>query len=255
MKIDVSALWLVAFLLVFARAIAWLMVVSPFSSSSVVPVVVTVAMGAGLALIVTPSVEHSPLPSTTPALLGDLVVQVVTGLAIGFVVQLMLSTVFAAGTYLDQAGGLTLPPSINPLSGTETALMGQFYQQVVVLLLFATNGYLVMIEGFARSFAGPGFSLAATKPIATVVTTDLGVFFASSLEIVAPILVVLFAAQVVLGLVSKAAPQTNVWILGFPLQVFLVLVLVSLTASALPGDLTNLLTRGLGDAARMFGGR
>ncbi len=255
MTIDVNALWLVAFFLVLARAVAWMAVVSPFSSRSVVPAMVTVAMGAGLALMVTPLVERSQLPSTVPGLLGDLVLQIVTGIAIGFVVQLMLSAVSAAGTYLDQAGGLTLPPSMNPLSATETPLMGQFYQQVVMLLLFATNGYLVMVEGFARSFSGPGFSLAATKPIATVVTTDLGVFFASSLEIAGPIMVVLFAAQVVLALVSKAAPQANVWFLGFPLQVFLVLLLVAVTASAIPGDLTNLLTRGLGDASRMFGAR
>lgn len=254
MPIDVNALWLIAFLLVLARAVAWLAVVSPFSNRRVVPVIVTVAIGAALALMVAPRVEHGPLPLSLPPLLGDLTLQVITGLAIGFVVQLMLSAVSAAGTYLDQVGGITLPPSMNPLSPTETPLMGQFYQQVVVLLLFTTNGYLLMIDGFARSFSGPGFTLAATRPIATVVTTDLGVFFTSSLEIAGPIMVVLFAAQVVLALVSKAAPQTNVWFLGFPLQVFLVLLLVAITVVAVPGDVASLLTRGLGDAARLFGG-
>lgn len=254
MAIDVQASWLIAFFLVLARAVAWLAVVSPFSNRRVIPIIVTVAIGSALALMVAPRVERGALPSTLPSLLGDLTLQVVTGLAIGFVVQLMLSAVSAAGTFLDQVGGITLPPSMNPLSSTEAALMGQFYQQVVVLLLFATNGFLLMVDGFVRSFSGPGFTLAATRPLATVVTTDLGVFFASSLEIAGPIMVVLFAAQVVLALVSKAAPQTNVWFLGFPLQVFLVLLLVAVTIAAVPGDVANLLTRGLGDAARMFGG-
>ena len=75
----------------------------------------------------------------------------------------------------------------------------------------------------------------------------------SALEIGGPILVVLFAAQVVLALVSRAAPQANVWFLGMPLQVLLVLVLVALAVSAVPNDLANLLDRGLGDAARLFG--
>ena len=74
----------------------------------------------------------------------------------------------------------------------------------------------------------------------------------STLEIAGPILVVLFAAQVVLTLVARAAPQANIWFLGMPLQVLLVLLLVAATVSAIPNDLVNLLTRGLGDAARLF---
>jgi flagellar biosynthesis protein FliR len=252
-QIDISAPWLIAFLLVLTRALAWMMVVTPFSNRRAIPVIVTVGVAGGLAILVAPELTSSAMPQTTPALIGALVLQVVTGLALGFAVQLLLSAVTAAGTFLDLTGGLSLPPSINPLSGTEAALMGEFYTQVVVLLLFTSNGYMLMVEGFIRSFSGPGFTLETTKTLAAVVTTDLGVFFASALEIAGPILAVLFAAQVVLALLSKVAPQANVWVLGFPLQIFLVLVLVGLTVTAVPNDVANLLSRGLGDSARMFG--
>ena len=253
MALDVNALWLIAFLLVLARAVAWLLVVSPFSNRRAVPVMVTLAVGVGLALIVAPQLKLTQLPVTTPALIGDLVLQVLTGLAIGFVVQILISAIGAAGTYLDQMGGLMIQPTMNPIGMTEISLLGSFYQELVVLLLFATNGYLLMIEGFAHSFAGPGFTLEATRTIGTVMVTDLEVFFVSTLEIAGPILVVLFAAQIVLTLVARAAPQANIWFLGMPLQVLLVLLLVAATISAIPNDLTNLLTRGLGDAARLFG--
>lgn len=254
MQINVNALWLIAFLLVLARALGWMMVISPFSNRKAIPIVVTVAMAAGLAILVAPHLERLALPTTTPLLIGALVLQIVTGLALGFVVQLMLTAAYAAGTFLDLLGGIMLPPSINPLSATDTPLMGQFYQQGVLLLLFTTNGYLLVVDGFIRSFSDPEFTLGTTRSIAAVVTTDLGVFFASALEIAGPILVVLFATQVVLSLLAKAAPQTNVWFLGFPLQVFLVLILVALTITGLPNEVANLLTRGLGDATRMFGG-
>ncbi len=253
MALDVHALWLIAFLLALARALGWLMVVQPFANRGAIPVVVTVATAAALALIVAPGLERSRLPTSTGVLVGDLALQVLSGLAIGFVVQLMISAVSAAGTFLDQVGGLTIQPVMNPVGVTEPPLMGNFYRQVVVLLLFATNGYLLMIEGFAHSFAGPGFSLESTRTIGTVVLVDLQVFFVSALEIGGPIMVVLFAAQVVLALVSRAAPQANVWFLGMPLQVLLVLVLVALAVAAVPGDLASLLDRGLGDAARLFG--
>jgi flagellar biosynthetic protein FliR len=251
--IAVNASWLIAFLLVMARALAWLLVVSPFASRKVVPTVALLGIAAGFGFLVTPQLETSSLPTTTPSLIGAIVAQVLTGAALGFVIQLLLSAVTAAGSILDLVGGLTLPPAIDPLSLDQTPLMGQFYQQVVVLLLFVTGGYLLMIEGFVNSFRGPGFTLAGSGRVASVLVTDLGVFFTSALEIAAPVMVVLFAAQIVLALLSKAAPQVNVWILGFPLQVFLVLVLVAVAISAIPGFLTNILTRGLGDGARMFG--
>lgn len=253
MQIDLSAPWLIAFLLVLARAMAWMMVVTPFSNRRVVPLMVTVGVGAGLAILVAPRLEHGPLPTDTASLLGALVLQVATGLALGYVVQLLLSAVAAGGSMLDQVGGLTLPPSIDPLSMAQDSVMGQFYEQVVVLLLFATNGYLLMIDGFVRSFSGPGFELHSSGTLASVLVTDLGVFFASALEMAGPVMVVLFGAQVALGLLSKAAPQANVWLLGFPLQVFLVLVLVAVAVSFVPDYVTNLLSRGLGDGARMFG--
>jgi flagellar biosynthetic protein FliR len=251
--IAVNASWLIAFLLVMTRALAWLLVVSPFASRKVVPTVALLGIAAGFGFLVAPQLETSSLPATTPSLIGAVVLQVLTGASLGFVVQLLLSAVTAAGSILDLVGGLTLPPAIDPLSLDQTPLMGQFYQQVVVLLLFVTGGYLLMIEGFVNSFRGPGFTLAGSGRVASVLVTDLGVFFTSALEIAAPVMVVLFAAQIVLALLSKAAPQVNVWILGFPLQVFLVLVLVAVAISAIPGFLTNILTRGLGDGARMFG--
>jgi flagellar biosynthetic protein FliR len=251
--IAVNASWLIAFLLVMARALAWLLVVSPFASRKVVPTLALLGIAAGFGFLVAPQLETASLPTTTPSLIGAVIAQVLTGAALGFVIQLLLSAVTAAGSILDLVGGLTLPPAIDPLSLDQTPLMGQFYQQVVVLLLFVTGGYLLMIEGFVYSFRGPGFTLAGSGRVASVLVTDLGVFFTSALEIAAPIMVVLFAAQIVLALLSKAAPQVNVWILGFPLQVFLVLVLVAVAISAIPGFLTNILTRGLGDGARMFG--
>lgn len=254
MTVSVGAPWLIALLLATARAVAWLFVVPPFNNRQVIPSPVTVATALGLGLMVAPGIPAADLPQTTAGLVGSVVVQVVTGAAIGFVVNMLLSAITAAGSLLDLQGGLTLPPSQDPLSLEQTPIIGQFYEQVAVLLLFASGGYLVMVQGFVHSFAAPAYTLAASGRVATVVTTDLATFFTSALEIACPILAVLFGAQIVLAMLAKAAPQVNVWILGFPLQVFLVLLLVAMGISVLPGYLGNLLTRALGDGARMFGG-
>lgn len=246
---------LVAFLLALARAGAWLVLIPPFSNRQTVPTTVTVATAVGLSLLVAPLVPVGQLPVAVPGLLGALVVQVVTGAAMGYVVSLLLSTFVAAGGFVDLMGGLNLPPSIDPLGLDQASTMGQFYNQVAMVLLFASGGFLVMVDGFARSFQMPALTLASTGLLVRILTVDLATFFLSALEITAPLLAVLFATQIVLAMLTKAAPQLNVWLLGMPLQIFLALILVGLGIAVVPGSLSSLVTRALHDATGFLSGR
>jgi len=253
--LNLSYNWLVAFLIVFARALGWLVLVPPFSNRATIPPIVTLCLSSGLALLIGPSVPIGSLPTTAPTFMADLVLQVLTGAALGFIVYVLLTTVTAAGSFLDQSGGLNLPPSVDPLSLNQTPMLGQLYEQIATVLLFVSGGYWLLIAGFARSFQSPGFTLGATGRIVQVAVVDLATLFTSSLEIAAPILVVLFGTQIVLAVLSKAAPQVNVWILGMPIQVFVAIALVAVGISALPSYVSQLLSRALTDSAYLFGGR
>jgi flagellar biosynthetic protein FliR len=70
-----------------------------------------------------------------------------------------------------------------------------------------------------------------------------------------PILLVLFATQIALALLSRAAPQVNVFLLGMPLQVFLTLSLVAIAVSVFPTFLTGVVQHALNDAGVLFKGR
>ncbi|HVC24628.1 MAG TPA: flagellar biosynthetic protein FliR [Acidimicrobiales bacterium] len=254
MALALNYQWLVAFLLALARALGWLMLVPPFSNRRVIPPIATTCVASGLALLVAPRIAPSAIPTTSAGLIGDLVLQVVTGVAMGYVVYLLITTITTAGSFVDLTGGLNLPAAIDPLSLDQTPMIGQFFEQVAMVLLLVSGGYLYLVDGFARSFDAPGFTLASTSRIGEVVVLDLATMFTSALEIAAPILVVLFATQIVLAMLSKAAPQMNVWILGMPLQIVLAIVLVGLGISVLPAYLGELVTRALGDTAHLFGG-
>lgn len=248
MALSFDYRFLVAYLLVMARGLAWLMVVPPFSNRQSVPPMVTIAIASGLAFLIAPSLPASQLPTDTAGLIGALVINVLTGLAIGFVVFLLVSAVTTAGSLLDLLGGLNLPTSIDPLSLDQIPVLGQFYEQVAVVLLFVSGGYLAVLNGFVRSFGAPALSLASFGRLDTVLVLDFATYFLSGIEIAAPLLIVLFATQIVLALLTKAAPQVNVWILGMPLQVFLAMILVGLGIAVVPDFLGNLITRALGDA-------
>lgn len=246
--------FLIGFLLALARTIAWLTIVPPFSNRQTIPPMATIATASGLSILVAPLIPVGQLPTDVAGLIGALVVQVVTGAAMGFVVSLLLSTFTAVGGFVDLMGGLNLPTSLDPLGLDQAPVLGQLYEQVAIVLLFVSGGYLVMVDGFVRSFQAPALTLASTSLLVRVLIVDLATFFLSALEIAAPLLAVLFATQIVLALLTKAAPQVNVWLLGMPLQIFISMLLVGIGLAVVPGSLSTILTRAMHDATGFLTG-
>jgi flagellar biosynthetic protein FliR len=244
---------LLAFLLAFVRAGAWLMVVPPFSNRQIIPPVAVVGVAGGLALIAVPHLSQTAIPTTTPGLLAAVLTQAAIGVALGLSIRVLLAAVTSAGAMIDLFGGLNLPPSMDPLSENQTPLFGQLYEQVAMTLLFVTNGEMLLVRGFETSFNAPGLTLSSTSVLATVVTSDLATFFTATLEIAAPIIVVLFATQVALALLARAAPQVNVWVLGFPIQAMLSLIFAAIAIKVLPGSVGNLVSRALQDMHQITG--
>ncbi len=247
MQIDVSATWLLAFLLASVRAGAWLAVVPPFQRGGAVPTVAMVGVATGLGLLSAPLVEASGVPTTSSALIVAVVVQVVTGVALGLVVNVLISTVGSAGSFIDLFGGVNPPPSMDPLSENQEPLFGQLYNQIAIVCLFVSNGELLLVRGFELSFTTSVEPLGSGHTLAAVLTGDLATFFTASLEIAAPVVVVLFALQVALALVAKAAPTLNAWWLGLPAQILLALLLAAVAVRFLPAYLSDLVDRVLSD--------
>jgi len=254
LSFNVDPLWLLGFLLVFVRALAWLVVVPPFSNSATTPRPVLIGFAGGLALLSLHQIPASAIPIDTAGLIGALVIQVFSGLMLGLPVQILLSAISSAGSMVDLFGGLNLPPSIDPLSAQQTPILGQLYEQVGMVLLFVTNGEMLLVKGFALSLGKGAITLNASALGAGVISADVATYFTATLEIAAPLVAVLFAAQIGLALLSKAAPQMNVWLLGFPIQVLLSLLFVAIGLQVLPGYLSNILGRIGTDMALLVNG-
>lgn len=254
MRFSLDPLWLLGFLLVFVRALAWLVVVPPFSNSASTPRPVLIGFAGGLALLSLHQVPASAIPTDTAGLIGALVMQVFSGVMLGLPVQILLNAISSAGSMVDLFGGLNLPPSIDPLSAQQTPILGQLYEQVGMVLLFVTNGEMLLVKGFALSLGKGAITLSSSALGAGVISADVATYFTATLEIAAPLVAVLFAAQIGLALLSKAAPQMNVWLLGFPIQVLLSLLFVAIGLQVLPGYLSNILGRIGNDMALLVNG-
>lgn len=231
--VEAPAALIVAFVLGVVRASAWLVLVPPFGTSAI-PVQVKVGLAAALALPVAPRLAETPAPLDVPSLVAAVLLQVAVGLTLGFITMLAFAAVQAAGSLIDMFAGFTIAQAFDPLSGEQSALFGRFYQLLAATLLFAINGHVLLFRGFLTSFDAVGLQPPPLGRIAQAVVDGLDDFMLAAIEIAAPLLAALFLAEVGLGLLSRAAPQMNVFLLGFPLKILLTLGLVGLVLPVLP---------------------
>lgn len=227
------------YLLALVRAAAWVFVSPPFGNR-MLPVQVKLGFAAALALALGPKLAEHAVPLEVGPLLGAAVLQVGAGLALGFIGVLLLGAFQSAGSLIDLFGGFTMAQIFDPSTGSSTSIFGRFYSLLATTLLFATNGHLLLVRGFLTSFDAAPLTGLSLDGIGELLTEDLGRFFLAAVQIALPLLAALFLAEVALGLLSRAAPAMNVFMLGMPLKILLTVSLAGLALPLLPGALDNL---------------
>ena len=248
MSFDLS--WLEATLLAAVRMTAFLVIAPPFSYRAF-PARVKAMLGIGLALAVAPRVTPGYVSLETGPFVMALVLEIVVGAVLGFMVFLAFAAVQAAGSLIDLFGGLTLAKAFDPQSMVNGAQFTRLFQMTALALMFATGGYQLIIGGLTRSFdAVPlGLGMDLTRPV-ELITTGVSQLFLSTVQIAGPLCVVLFLADVGLGLLSRVAPALNAYAMGFPLKILMTVMLAGGVFLALPGVVASL----TGDATDMLPG-
>jgi len=229
-SITLNETVLVAVLLASIRAFVWLSVVPPFSASYV-PKSVRSAISLCLGIAAEHSLHLTAVPSL-PALAGSAVSEALTGFLFGMLVAILLSVIPAAGDTLDLFGGLVLPPSLESMGFQAATSLGTFYGLIELALLFVSGGELLLIRGFLTSFLVIGPTIGSLLPLAHVASAEVGTFFTATFEVAGPIIAVEFVTEIALGLLSKAAPQVNIFLFAFSVQT-IVLILALLAGVAL----------------------
>lgn len=244
--ISLDAGWLEGMALACIRITAFLVVAPPFSHQGI-PVRIKAMLGVGIAVAVVPTVQHGgySVEDVGPFLLG-LVAEALTGLALGFLVMLVFSAVQAAGGLIDLFGGFQLASGYDPQLNVNGAQFSRLLQMVALALLFASDGYQLVLGGLIRSFTAiPLGGRIDLAHVAQAVTTGLGQMFLAAVQIAGPLIVVLVLADVGLGLLTRVAPALNAFSLGFPLKILVTVVVGAIAFVALPQIVAGLSDRAL----------
>jgi flagellar biosynthesis protein FliR len=165
----------------------------------------------------------------------------VIGAALGFLVMIVFSAVQSAGSLIDMFGGFSMAQGFDPQSMINGAQFARLFHMTALALLFASNGYQLILGGLDRSFSafplGGAFDLTAP---AEAMVNGVTQMFLASVQIAGPLLVVLFLADAGLGLLTRVAPALNAFAMGFPLKILLTITLASIVFIALPWIVASL---------------
>jgi flagellar biosynthetic protein FliR len=253
LQVSVAETTLVTFLLALARMAGFVLVTPPFNTRSV-PAQVKVAFCVGLALPVTAGMRGAVPGLGTTAMLLQAVLQVATGLALGFGVLAAVSALQAAGDLIDTVGGFSITMAMDPLMLMQTSIMGRLHQMTAVAVLFVTDGHLMILHGLTRSLQLMPGPLTSWASAADVATAALGSLFLGAVQIAAPVIAAMLVADIALGLLTRAAPALNAFSQAYPLKILFTLLLAGLVISRIPEALEHLVRDSVLEVLKLSGG-
>jgi flagellar biosynthetic protein FliR len=230
------------FFLVFLR-VTGVFIVSPIFGRQNLPVYYKIGFSFFVALIVTSSVAIVVPP---PAAGGDGIGggavayaylafrEFVVGASIGFIPYLMFSAIYVAGQLIDMKIGFSMVNVLDPVSNMQIPITSNFYFIICMLIFVSVNAHHMVILSICRSY--DFISLGSLNVDGELITTLFRLFadvFIVGFRIAAPIVFTVLLSDVALGIISKAMPQINVFMVGLPLKILVGLVIMIVTMPAM----------------------
>ncbi len=234
--------WIGAYFWPFLRISAMLLV-APVFGARMVPKRLRVGLGLALAVMVAPLLPAMPVvDALSPEGVLIELNQVVIGLAMGFALQLVFGALVTAGQTVAMSMGLGFASLVDPLNGIQVPVVSQFYLISSTLLFLVLNGHLHLIQMVVDSF----HSLpVGTRGLPREAIYDLVVWatqmFAGALMVALPAVTSIMLVNLALGVMTRAAPQMNIFSVGFPITLLGGFAIIIFTLPGIEPQFTQLM--------------
>lgn len=221
------------------------------------PMRVKLIFALALTIVIAPVLPPPPAIEMF-SLAGFVVVlqQVLIGLAMGFILQLVFAAFVLGGQVVALTMGLGFASLNDPASGVVVPTVSQIYSIFVTLVFFAINGHLVMIEVIAESFYTLPVSANGLSVDGIWTLLEWGSYMFSGAVLMAlPAVASMLVVNVGFGVMTRAAPQLNIFAIGFPVIMTLGFVVILISMPSITPQFENLLQGGFDLMREMAGGR
>lgn len=220
-----------ALLLIFVRVTAFF-ITMPIFSHRTIPMMHRIGLAAFLAWIMYYTIEP-------PVLEIDLhyyfliVKEVLVGLFIGFIGYMIISAIQIAGGFIDFQMGFSMANVIDPQTGVQSPLMGQYLYLIALLFLLSTDGHHLLLDGIFYSYKfipiDGAFIAFDNESLLEYIVKAFSQTFVIALQMSIPVVGSIFLVDVALGILARTVPQLNVFVVGIPVKIiagFIVLLIV-----------------------------
>ena len=225
--------WVSHFMWPFFRLSAFLVIV-PVLGARLVPTRVRLGLALVTTTVIYPLLPDMPIIEAVDLQTFILILeQILIGTTLGFLVFVIMQIFILAGQTISMQMGLGFASMVDPVNGISVAVISQWYQIMVTLVYLAINGHLITLQVVLDSF----YTLPIGQGLFTIDSwlrlAEFGSWlFRASLMLALPAVTALLLVNLAFGVMTRAAPQLNVFALGFPVTMLGGLVIVWLSYSA-----------------------
>jgi len=248
-----------AFLLVLVRVTSFFLMMPLFSYRSI-PASHKIGLGFFIAWIILFTLDVPALEINSTYFLL-IIKEALVGLLIGFVAYMILSAIQIAGGFIDFQMGFAIANVIDPQTGAQSPLMGQYLYTIGLLLLLTVNGHHLLLDGIFNSYRfipldQPWIPFGNENMVEFVIRS-FNSMFVIAFQMAIPVVASLFLVDVALGIVARTVPQLNVFVVGLPLKIgvsFIVLIAVMAVILLVVSQLFEVMLRTMRGLMELIGG-
>lgn len=201
--------------------IAGFVMVVPIFGNRLVSSRVKVALSLAIGICVAPLLTEMPrIDDFTLLTVLQVIEQLLTGIGLGFATTIFFQLFVVAGQFMGMQMGLGFAMMADPVNGVQVTAWSQFYLLLVSLMFLAVNGHLLMLEILIRGFEvyPTGLGIPVTELADRIVGLGSWMFIGGVL-VALPAVTALLIVNLAFGVMSRSAPQLNVFSLGFPFSI------------------------------------
>lgn len=239
--------WLAAFFFPLAR-IFGLIATAPVFNNAALPMRVKLIAGLAVTFALAPALPPLPQIATASwAGLAVLVQQGLIGIALGFTMRIVFAGVDLAGELIGLQMGLGFAVFYDPQNATQAPIVAELAGLLTLLIFLALNGHLMMLALLAESFTALPIG-SATMPTAAWETLLrwAATIFSIGVLLALPLIGALLVANIALGVLTKVAPQLNLFAVGFPVTLMAGFAMLALSMPYFASTLEHLFEQGYG---------
>ena len=233
---------LLAGLFLASLRIGAFLIASPFFGGSSVPLQVRIIMAVLLGVAVVTTVEVPDLQAFAGLNgLQVILTELAIGISSGLILTIWFSAALLAGEKIASSAGLGFAAQIDPDSGGQTPVVSKTFSLFLTVIFLSWNGHLLVLRAVADSYtylpvgAMPAFPVLIQSGIAAA-----GSMFLAATIIMLPLTAFLMAINLVIGVITRSAPQLNLFSFGFPISMIGIFVLLYLWVDVLGGAMDDL---------------